>query len=381
MTARPANLRLHLSVLAVLIGWVLLTWPGLLISPVMAESANPQISDLHEPRPAARLPRATQSILLGLTQTDSGFVAVGERGHVLLSSDGRAWRQADFVPVQATLTSVAAVGDRLWAVGHDTTIIYSRDGGQTWALQYFDPDLEMPLLGVHFFDRHNGLAIGAYGIYLVTEDGGVHWAQYDLADRVTSEAIDWEAAAELIDDFMDEGFDDFIDDDWFDEEFDAELDFDRGCYEFMECHLNAFLDLGDGRFMIAAERGYGFRSVDSGENWESFRFTYPGSMFGLIEVGDSIIAYGLRGHVQRSTDFGDSWEVLDSPVESSLLGATTDPDGRVLIVGASAARLTYDPATGRLSATEDRLGSAYSGVLVTADGRRILIGEEGAKHE
>lgn len=378
MTVWPAKLRLNPACMAMLIGWLFIAWSTLFTSALLAESANPQISDLHEPRPAARLPRATQSILLGLVQAESGYVAVGERGHVLLSAEGRTWRQADFVPVQATLTSVAAVGDRLWAVGHDTTIIYSRDGGRTWALQYFDPDLEMPLLGVHFFDRHNGLAIGAYGIYLVTEDGGVHWAQYDLADRVTSEAIDWEAAAALVDDFIDDFLDD---DDWFDDEFDAELDFDRGCYEFMECHLNAFLDLGEGRFMIAAERGYGFRSVDGGENWESFRFTYPGSMFGLIEVGDSILAYGLRGHVQRSTDFGDSWEVLDSPIESSLLGATVDPDGRVFIVGASAARLTYDPATGQLSATEDRLGSAYSSVLFTADGHRILIGEEGVKHE
>ena len=149
----------------------------------------------------------------------------------------------------------------------------------------------------------------------------------------------------------------------------------------MECHLNALLDLGDGRLMIAAERGYGFRSVDGGDNWESFRFTYPGSMFGLIAVDKSIIAYGLRGHVQRSDDFGDSWEILDSPIESSLLGASLDGEGRVFIVGASAARLTYDPATGRLSATEDRLGSAYSGVLFTVEGDRILIGAEGIKRE
>ena len=357
------------------------SWSGALLAPALADMASPQISEVYDPRPAARLPRAAQSIVLGVTQTESGFVAVGERGHVLLSTDGHQWQQAEFVPVQATLTDVTAVGDRLWAVGHDTTILYSRDGGQTWALQYFDPELEMPLLDVHFFDRQNGLAIGAYGIYLLTDDGGTHWVRHNLADRVTSEAIDWEEAAELLEDFGDEGFDDFdlFDDD--DEWYDAESNFDRGCYEFMECHLNALLDLGDGRLMIAAERGYGFRSVDGGDNWESFRFTYPGSMFGLIAVDKSIIAYGLRGHVQRSDDFGDSWEILDSPIESSLLGASLDGEGRVFIVGASAARLTYDPATGRLSATEDRLGSAYSGVLFTVEGDRILIGAEGIKRE
>lgn len=372
-----------LAVVLLAISWTITT-------PVTAEQGLGQISEVHDLRPAVRLPRASQSLLLDVVGTGTGFVAVGERGHVLQSADGMTWTQAQFVPVQATLTKLTAVGDRLWAVGHDTTIIYSRDGGDTWALQYFDPELEMPLLDVHFFDRYRGLAIGAYGVYLVTDDGGAHWSRYNFADRVTSEAIDWAAAAESVSAFMaealDEGWDDDFgtDDDWLDDEWlddEDSVGFDKGCYEFMECHLNAFLDLGDGRFMIAAERGYGFRSVDGGENWESFRFSYPGSMFGIVAMDEAIIAFGLRGHVQRSDDFGDEWQVLDSPIESSLLAAAWNEQGQLMMVGANAARLSYDPATGRLSATEDRLGSAYAGVLLTDQGHLILVGAEGVKRE
>jgi photosystem II stability/assembly factor-like uncharacterized protein len=303
-------------------------------------------------------------LVLDLTRAGSGWVAVGERGHVLLSDDGENWAQADFVPVQATLTRVTAQDGHMWAVGHDATIIHSHDGGQTWDLQLFLPELEQPFLDIYFEDRDNGFVIGAYGIFMVTNDGGESWRELNMADLVVSEAIDWDAvqARALAED-------------------PNGLGFDRGCYEFMECHLNAFLDLGNDRYMIAAERGYGFRSVDGGQTWESFRFAYSGSMFGLIEVPNGILAYGLRGEVQLSTDFGSTWALLDSPTQSTLLGAAKDPDGTVLMVGSGAARLRYDPNTEQFNLTEDRLGNALASVVFAADGSAIYAGEEGVSHE
>lgn len=316
------------------------------------------------PRPAYHAPKATEALTLDVIETGSGWVAVGERGHVLLSEDGQAWTQAEFVPVQSTLTRVVASDGHLWAVGHDSTIIHSHDGGETWDLQNFQPELEQPLLDVHFLSRMEGLAIGAYGLYLTTEDGGKSWQEMNMADLVVSEAIDWAAIEARI----------------LAEDPDA-MGFDRGCYEFMECHLNAFLDLGDGRYMIAAERGYGFRSIDGGESWESFRFTYPGSMFGLIETSDGILAFGLRGQVQLTQDFGDSWQLLESPTQSTLLGAAKAEDGTVLMVGAGAARLRYDPKSKGFNLTEDRLGNAISSVVFTEEGKAVFAGEEGISHE
>ncbi|MFU8830578.1 MAG: hypothetical protein ACNA7J_00355 [Wenzhouxiangella sp.] len=342
------------------------------------------VAQADEPRPADQLPLAAETLALDVIEAGPRFIGVGERGHVLISTDGRSWTQAEFVPVQATLTRAAFSGGRLWAVGHDTTIIHSRDLGRTWTLQHFDPDIEKPLLDVHFFNANEGVAVGAYGLFMRTSDAGSTWEEFDMADLVTSEAIDWDEAAQDTDELGAFGidFDNEFDEESDDEFYDAEADFDRGCYEFMECHLNAFLDLGNGRQMIAAERGYGYRSTDSGETWESFRFPYPGSMFGLLGLGDgSIIAFGLRGNVQLSNDFGTSWEVLDSGVQSSLKGGTLDPGGRPLMVGAGAARLRYDPVTGRFEVSEDRLGSTFAAALIADDGTTILAGEDGLTYE
>ena len=344
--------------------------------------AGVQAQDL-EPRPAVQARLAPEALALDVVQAGQRYIGVGERGHVLISSDGRNWEQAEFVPVQATLTRVAFAGGRLWAVGHDATIIHSRDMGRTWSLQHFEPEWEKPLLDVYFFNANEGVAIGAYGLYMRTSDAGQHWEVLNMADLVTSEAIDWEEVAQVADEFDDFGDDEFDDFNGFDDElYDAASDFDRGCYEFMECHLNAFLDLGNDRYLIAAERGYGYRSVDGGENWEAFRFPYPGSMFGLLRVRDgSILAFGLRGHVQYSTDFGNTWEVLDSGLQSSLKGGTVDPQGRPIMVGAGAARLHFDPASGRFQLDEDRLGSTYAAVIFTDDGTMILAGEDGLTND
>ncbi len=342
----------------------------------LAQEAEVEI----EPRPADRAPLAHESLMLDVVRAGERYVAVGERGHVVISRDGREWEQARFVPVSATLTRVAFSGGRLWAVGHDTTIIHSRDLGETWSIQHFEPGWEQPLLDVHFFNANEGVAIGAYGLFMRTTNAGRDWEVQELSDLVTSEAIDWQEAAQAEEELAaDEVTDDTYG--WDDELYDAGQDFDRGCYEFMECHLNGLLDLGDGRLMIAAERGYGFRSTDGGETWESFRFPYPGSMFGLLPANDGILAFGLRGNVQFSEDYGDNWEVLDSGMESTLMGGAINADGNPVMIGSGAAVLTYDVGSNLFRLSEDRLGSDYAAVLVTDTGRLIIAGEDGLRHE
>ena len=114
--------------------------------------------------PAMQAPLASKSLMLDIIKiNDKQLVAVGERGHILLSNDAITWRQAN-VPVRTTLTAVYFVDESHgWAVGHDATILFSQDGGENWVIQQFLPEKEKPLLDVTFKDSQQGIAIGAYG--------------------------------------------------------------------------------------------------------------------------------------------------------------------------------------------------------------------------
>ncbi len=348
---------------------------------VLALCAGPlaaQEVEAFEPEPALEARLADQSLLLDVTRFNGGFVAVGQRGHVLLSDDGEVWTQADQVPVQSTLTRIAREGRRMWTVGHDSAILSSADGGRTWFIQNWDPAAQEPLLDVEFLTALKGFAVGAYGRFMSTSDGGVTWEAEHIEDRLVGEAIDWAAIARAQD-----GIDTLPDDvevPTNEETASGEAVYiDKGCYEFLECHLNDLLVLEDQRMMIAAERGYGYRSTDEGTSWESFRFPYSGSMFGLIEQDGCIIAYGLRGNIQKSCDFGDSWTRLEYDGDQTLMGATHLTDGRVLMVGSAATRVTLD-ADGNIDVQADRLGSDYAAVLVD-DGHLILVGEDGVRYD
>ena len=120
----------------------------------------------------------------------SQLIAVGERGHILVSTDaGRSWQQRP-TPTRATLTSVFfADAQHGWAAGHDAVILRTTDGGATW--QKVHEDLESgPILDLWFRDADTGYAIGAYGLFLATVDGGTTWeAPADHRRRAESLAI------------------------------------------------------------------------------------------------------------------------------------------------------------------------------------------------
>ena len=134
-------------------------------------------------KPAEIEPLAAGSLLLDLAVAGNRLVAVGERGHVLLSDDqGATWRQAKSVPTRVMLTAVFFVDAQYgWAVGHDETILNTVDGGETWTRSHFAPEAQQPLLDLWFANRVSGIAVGAYGAYFTTNDGGRNWSSAKFA--------------------------------------------------------------------------------------------------------------------------------------------------------------------------------------------------------
>ncbi len=327
--ARPAK-RFSLSAL---MAALMLAGSGL---PVLAAQDSVATSAIEVP-----VDKITSTLLLDVANAGQRLVAVGQRGHIIYSNDqGKSWTQAK-VPTRQLLTAVYFVdAQHGWAVGHDAQILATTDGGETWALQFEDPERESPLIDVWFEDLEHGFAVGAYGTLLETSDGGQSWE--DVADL---------------------------------------LDNEDGA------HLNSIIQVKDAGLLIAGEMGMIFRSADNGLTWETLESPYEGSLFGALPLmqSRSLLVFGLRGSVFRSTDFGDSWQQITLPGDGSepfkfgLAGASTLPDGSVVLVGngGSVAVSHDDGLTFSVSNLADR--KPLSSVVAGADGQLVTVGQGGVQ--
>jgi photosystem II stability/assembly factor-like uncharacterized protein len=295
-------------------------------------------------KPAEIAPLAATSLLLDLAKAGDRYVAVGERGHVLLSDDnGATWRQAKSVPTRVMLTAVFfADAEYGWAVGHDETVLNTMDGGETWTRSHFAPEVQQPLLDLWFANRISGIAVGAYGAYLTTNDGGRHWASTKFGNVAGA----------------------------------APASSDEPPPDY---HLNRIVGVGN-RLYIAAEGGQLYRSDDRGANWRALPSPYEGSFFGLVPIrGEGLLAFGLRGHLFKSADAGETWTALETHTTAMLTDGLAVNDLRVVIGGLAGVLLVSGDAgeTFRLTQQEDRRG--VSALLPGTAGSVVVAGEGGVK--
>jgi photosystem II stability/assembly factor-like uncharacterized protein len=297
-------------------------------------------------KPAEIEPQAESSLLLDLALAGNRVVAVGERGHVLLSDDqGATWRQAKTVPTRVMLTAVFFVDAEYgWAVGHDETILNTADGGETWTRSHFAPEAQQPLLDLWFANRVSGIAVGAYGAYFTTNDGGRHWSSAKFSAPPPA------SAAPVTDEELPPDY-----------------------------HLNRVVGVGN-RLYVAAEGGKLYRSDDRGASWRMLPSPYEGSFFGLVPIrGEGLLAFGLRGHLFRSADAGETWHELESHTTAMLTDGVAVNDLRVVIGGLSGVLLVSADAgeTFRLTQQDDRKGLAA--LLPGPAGTVIVAGEGGVR--
>jgi len=305
-------------------------------------------------RPAVIAPLASRSLLLDLAWAGSRVFVVGERGHILHSSDaGKSWTQAP-VPASENLTAVYfADGKNGWAVGHAETIVRTQDGGESWDLVHFEPENAQPLLDVCFADASRGVAVGAYGMIYMTADGGAVWSQVPFEPAALPGAAKVEATAD-----------------------EMEADVDLG-FEF---HLNSIARGPPGRMYLGAEAGRLFRSDDDGVHWRELPSPYDGSFHGILPLeGDTVLAFGLRGNLYRSEDGGTSWTAIPTGT-TVLLNSGARIDEQTVVVAGMAGVLLVSRDGGRsfdLTQQDDR--KAFSAVVPSDDGELIVAGEGGVR--
>lgn len=128
--------------------------------------------------PSRVMPNAPKSLVSALSKAGDELWAVGERGHFFQWNENLV--QESF-PARQLLCDLAVQDNQCWVVGHDALIMYRPYPGAPWEQQYFAPELEAPLFSVHFTTKERGMAVGAYGLVLLTEDGGKNWHILNLS--------------------------------------------------------------------------------------------------------------------------------------------------------------------------------------------------------
>ena len=308
-----------------------------------------------EATPSTIAPKAITSVLTDIAYTGKRFVAVGKRGHVLLSDDGQNWRQV-VTPVSRMLTAVQFIDANTgWAVGYDFAVIKTTDGGETWTLQNYAEDPGWAFYGVFFLDQNRGFAMGERGTFKRSNDGGKTWSdvETDMGD--------------------------------------------------LGMHVNGMTRLPSGLLIMVGEKGLVARSSDQGETWEMLTEPYVGSFFGVLPQGENgFITFGLRGNTYLAADaaaliaqdplewdeYGREqitdpeklselgWRYLENDVTESLFGGTLLSNGDAVLVGVNGSIVRSDKNAGRMVPV-DNPGDTTLGSAVVKDDNLIMVGVAG----
>jgi photosystem II stability/assembly factor-like uncharacterized protein len=321
---------------------------------------------------------ATEALLLGVARAGSRLVAVGEYGNVILSDDdGATWRQAESVPTSVTLTSVHFADDkRGWAVGHDTFIMHTADGGENWTKQFGGGESDNALLSVFFKQggRH-GWAVGAFNYTVETTDAGKSWVERKTLvppppappegaqPQEPSEPIDPTAPKKTV-----KG---------------AGPADPYAAATGDENHLNhMFAGPDAATIFLAAEAGAVYRSLDAGATWEKVLTGYPGSFWGGLTAKDGTsYVVGMRGNVWHSTDKGATWAKLDTAgADQSIAAGIQLADGSLVFVGLGGQVLySTDGKQFVLTYRPDRKG--LNAVILDGADKLLVFGEAGVKDQ
>lgn len=302
---------------------------GILFSALVIASVAFAFSERPDPPMPESAIRIHQLLMLDAVVVGDRLVAVGERGHVFVSDDdGGTWRSAQS-DTESTLTALTVgEGDRLVAVGHDSVILLSEDRGEQWRKVFAAPEALEPLLAVWFDGGGQGFAVGAYGRFLESADGGLSWRQRYLNGS--------------------------------------------------DLHLNALGRAGEA-LLIAGEAGTLLRSHDGGQEWFPLDSPYVGSFFGLLELRDgAVLVFGMRGHVYRSEDSGDTWTEVETGTHRSIFGGRVLEDDLVVLAGQNGLVLVSQDQGRSFAEADEEISRTFSHVIGSGrSGEVLLLGEKG----
>lgn len=315
---------------------------------------------------------AVTSPFQGVALAGNRLVAVGARGHIVVSDDmGKNWRQVS-VPVSCDLTAVFFPSPKLgWAVGQWGVVLHTTDGGETWvkqwdgkqateiALRYYEAqqgaaaestllklksqvkwNVSRSLLDVYFENDNVGYVVGTFNRIFRTEDGGKTWTP--LIDRIENPT---------------------------------------------EFHLYSIRGM-DGRIFITGEKGMVWQFDPKTLRSVARQTPYGGTLFGVvIDRPPYVAAFGMRGSVLYSADDGKTWKKLSltdssgAELEAGISAGTLMPDGRMILVSQVGDVLISDDHANSFRDLKLPTATPYYGLAAISDKTIALVGPKGPRVE
>lgn len=317
--------------------------------------------------PAVQSMKAAKSPLTAITKAGDRLVAVGQRGHILVSEDaGKSWSQAS-VPVSSDLVAVSFASDTHgWAVGHGGVVLKTADGGLSWAVQldghqssklildYYArqvgdehyPDADMlierekvlvefggtqALMDVYFENEQVGYVVGVFNRLLKTVDGGETWEPW--AHRIDNP------------------------------------------YELHFYSINA----GQDGLYITGEQGMVWRLDEGSQQFVRVSTPYDGTLFGSAIGSDELVVFGMRGSVFRSMDQGQNWIRLEVDSVAGITDGMIFDNGAIALVNLAGELLISRDGGSSFTAQAIIEPMPFYGLAQISRSQLALVGAEGVQ--
>jgi photosystem II stability/assembly factor-like uncharacterized protein len=260
------------------------------------------------------------------------LIVVGDHGLILASDDaGLTWQRIE-CPVSEVLSAVGFASDNQhgWAAGREGTLLATGDGGETWTVQWREPE-RGSFNDLAVLDADHVVAVGQNGLLVRTADGGKTWTKSILTHGSS--------------------------------------------------HLHRVAVDGDRNAYLAAERGLLLRSNDLGVTWQALASPVSTTFYGILPLGpNNLLAYGgdMSGRLFRSTDSGTTWTAVRIASHPRFSTVLKRRDGTLFLAGYGSYFTSRDGGWSFLPVAVARRDLSIVEVVETPAANLLALGPDGA---
>ena len=257
------------------------------------------------------------------------------------------------------------------AVGARGTVLMSDDGGMSWVAEQLETSLSLIDVAV---EGNRRLAVGQMGGIWISNSGEA-WRRVASGTEERLLAVDMNASGLTI---AVGSFDVIL------------LSYDGGeSWEesplqlaphiegYYDPHLYDVQVNPDGSALVVGEFGLILRTTDEGRNWD---IVHQGiaSLSGVhVRADETGFAVGQDGAVLRTTDGGETWTSLQTPTSGNLLGVWSTENGEATVSGMRYMIVSDDDGESWRPVADAEVNTNWYGKMAATNSGVMAVGHSG----